>query len=729
MKMPDHDAALQGSSKRNTLNQLLVLLCLTGFAITEPVLTILGANPEIFFFHDVESRTLITVYALIVAFFPALLLWIMTVAVAWIHSGLGRALHCIFVGMLGGLWLIQLLKWRLGIDIPEVLTILALLGAAVFVFAYVKWPVVKSWLNVAAIAPFVVVGVFLLSSESGSLMRTVESGTPFVRSDANLPPVLFILLDEFPTMGLLDETQQIDKVRFPNLAELADNSTWYRHYTVLYDNTVHSVPSILTGNEPQPLSPSFANFPGNLFSLLAPTHHLTVFETLTGLCGLPQCSQSAPDAVIERPAPQMRKLFEKTARLWLRQVSPTDTGESSLDDFQETISITGDRSREPKGTPDVAVSASAQNEGFVLKRNETLEKFEKLPLFERMEFFMDTFVPDKAALYFIHLQLPHVPWRYYGNGKPYLTSTWTLDAAHLNQQSEWFNRLKEYRFLMQAQYVDQLLGEVFSRLKSEGMWDDLLVIVTADHGRSFKPGQESRKLDATSIDGVAYVPLFVKRPHQESGRIDDSNLMTYDLVPTIADVLGVDIPWSTSGLPAGHEKIAERGDVKEAFFRRNDNAKTAAGRFGIKQTFSDRENFPQYTSRWIGTLPGSGDPLLPLNISLELDNYLGRSPDEFDLVPGGHATISELSSLQHLPVKKWPPGLVIGHLNFESRGEKVLVAINGNFVTGSPLIEFDDVRNSFIAMLPQGVLVRGRENDIGVYLVNDNGLSKLELSD
>jgi hypothetical protein len=43
------------------------------------------------------------------------------------------------------------------------------------------------------------------------------------------------------------------------------------------------------------------------------------------------------------------------------------------------------------------------------------------------------------------------------------------------------------------------------------------------------------------------VPLFVKYPGQRRGRIDARDAQTIDIVPTIADVLGVKVPWRLDG--------------------------------------------------------------------------------------------------------------------------------------------------------------------------------------
>jgi hypothetical protein len=57
---------------------------------------------------------------------------------------------------------------------------------------------------------------------------------------------------------------------------------------------------------------------------------------------------------------------------------------------------------------------------------------------------------------------------------------------------------------------------------------------------------------------VLRIPLFVKAPNQHQGRIDDRNIETIDLLPTIADQLGFEIPWETHGCSAFDPACAER---------------------------------------------------------------------------------------------------------------------------------------------------------------------------
>ena len=86
------------------------------------------------------------------------------------------------------------------------------------------------------------------------------------------------------------------------------------------------------------------------------------------------------------------------------------------------------------------------------------------------------------------------------------------------------------------------------RLKSVGLYDQALFIVTADHGASIEPNGYMRNVVASNLADIAAVPLFVKYPGQRRGKIDDRDAKTIDIVPTIADVLGVRIPWHVDGV-------------------------------------------------------------------------------------------------------------------------------------------------------------------------------------
>src|SRR4030095_13255148 len=90
------------------------------------------------------------------------------------------------------------------------------------------------------------------------------------------------------------------------------------------------------------------------------------------------------------------------------------------------------------------------------------------------------------------------------------------------------------RHLAQVGYVDHLLGDLMKRLRQFGMYDNALVIVTSDHGASYREGRLRRQpQEGRNISDILPVPLFVKLPGQKSGEVVDRFVETVDILPTI----------------------------------------------------------------------------------------------------------------------------------------------------------------------------------------------------
>ena len=88
-------------------------------------------------------------------------------------------------------------------------------------------------------------------------------------------------------------------------------------------------------------------------------------------------------------------------------------------------------------------------------------------------------------------------------------------------------------------------------------------MVAGDHGQALSPGAPLRGLAPSQYEQLAWTPMIVKTPHQDEGVIDDSNVWSTDLVPTIADELGVDLPWEADGVPADRATRRRDPDDKQ----------------------------------------------------------------------------------------------------------------------------------------------------------------------
>lgn len=77
--------------------------------------------------------------------------------------------------------------------------------------------------------------------------------------------------------------------------------------------------------------------------------------------------------------------------------------------------------------------------------------------------------------------------------------------------------------------LDTGVGSLIKSLKATGHWDDTLIIYTSDNGPPF-PGGKTNLYDA----GLR-VPLIIRDPEQEHGRVSRSLVSLLDVAPTILD--------------------------------------------------------------------------------------------------------------------------------------------------------------------------------------------------
>lgn len=103
-------------------------------------------------------------------------------------------------------------------------------------------------------------------------------------------------------------------------------------------------------------------------------------------------------------------------------------------------------------------------------------------------------------------------------------------------------------------YNDRQFGRLLERLRSEGLYDDTLVILLSDHGESFGDHTSFLGLPIVGHNGVAYeevirVPLLIKYPDgRHAGERVDELTQILDVYPTIADVCGVETPDAAEGV-------------------------------------------------------------------------------------------------------------------------------------------------------------------------------------
>jgi arylsulfatase A-like enzyme len=99
-------------------------------------------------------------------------------------------------------------------------------------------------------------------------------------------------------------------------------------------------------------------------------------------------------------------------------------------------------------------------------------------------------------------------------------------------------------------YVDSQVKRLLEGLKTAGLYDNTLVIVTSDHGEAL--GERSALGHPVSVhQELVHVPLLIKYPKSTaavSGQQVDAYASGVDLLPTVLDVAGIPIPANLQGV-------------------------------------------------------------------------------------------------------------------------------------------------------------------------------------
>lgn len=541
-RIPSSDVGAHHAGRGPQVRGFVELFALCGFAIAQPLLDIFGRSSEQFIFRNAASVD-IWCFALVVVVAPPTALWLLESAIGFVAPRARALTH---------LALVAILVWAFTVQATRNLVsgvVLMLVAGAAGVGAAVlrdRVPAVRLWLSYAALAPLVFLGLFLFSSETSRLVfadepRAAEAGI------GDPAPVVMVVLDELPLTAVMTSDGEIDAELLPNLAEFANGATWFRNTTAVSSSTWYAVPSIVTGRYPESgTAPVAADHPESLFTLLGDAYELNVTESVTRLCPTTLCTRRFDDEV------QRSELYGDALAVMAARLSWSGASGDPVAGLVES----------PEEVEEAGEQVSGADAGT---DEEPFDDFE-LDQPERFRPLLET-SGDGPTLDYLHILLPHVPYRYVPSGVRYPGPD--PDIGRIGDDWDDQSRpttLGRQRLQLQLGYVDALLGELFESLRDQSRYDESLIVITADHGIGFRPGGpirgiEGQELTDEDLAGLAWVPLLVKTPGQSGGEVSDANVETVDILPTIADELDVELPWPVDGRSA-FGPVRGRGTTK-----------------------------------------------------------------------------------------------------------------------------------------------------------------------
>jgi hypothetical protein len=666
--------------------RLTVLSC---FALAEPLLDILGRNPEFFSVRRSTSAQIV-LFALFIVFVPPAVLLAAELLVRVFSRRAADLLHVFFVAALVAVIVLHALTNRVSMSGVSALVLAAAVGV-LGALLYRRSAPVGSFLTVLVPVPFIFLALFLFDSDASKLVFVKH---PHVAEHTihSTTPVVLIVFDEFDPIALMNRDEGIDAARYPNFAALARQSTWYHSATTVQWLTEQAVPALLTGILPpkgHQLLPIYADHPNNVFTLLGGSYRVRAVESLTQLCPQSLCKEvrgASPSAVTDTTG----SLANDAGIVYLHLLLP-----------------------EPYSEEIPAISDSWGNFGKAEAQEKQQAAGPLEPCGRNVCRFASTFSrAGKPTLYVLHSLLPHVPYLYLPSGRRYGVQAPLLRGIDHNvPQGDWPAIQGYQRFLLQSEYTDRALGLLVRRLKAKGIFDRALVIVTADHGVSYRTGEPRRKPTPGNLQDIAFMPLFVKLPHQHTGRVDNGFAQTIDIVPTIARVLGARIPWHVDGKPLVGRQLARDGTV--AVRLGNGTVQTAR----LSKLLARRHQALLRQISIFGSTPAS-----ILRIGPDA-NLIGQPLSRLPVEPSENAGVDldgrELLNVVDKRTDLLPTWIQGGLTGEHEQNEEIAIAVNGRIAAMTRTFQGVD-GTGFGGMVPESALRNGK-NAVTILVVRHEG--------
>jgi len=396
----------------------------------------------------------------------------------------------------------------------------------------------------------------------GMLFSTVGSRNSHLntRSDLNLPNIILIVLDAMTAENL--SIYGYHRETTPNFKRFANQAIVYHSHYSAGNYTVPGTASLLTGM--YPWTHRAINLSGlvardlvdcNVFTTLGQKYHTFAYSQNIAVNFIMNQFAGSIETYL---SPGKYSVAEQV--LGQHFSNDISNANRSFEDF-----LTVDDS-----VPGSLLIGSLNN--FVFRRKEAIAQanakdypdglpgINSLPVVFRLRDVFEGVWSEISQLNspffaYFHLWAPHSPYRpteeftgiFKNNWKPEKKAPHILGSgvpqSHLNIRRLYYD---EY-----IANIDAEFGVLFDKLKQEHVLDNSYVILTSDHGESFERGVDGH-ITPLLYEPLVHIPLIISAPGQRERLDIFSPTSSVDVLPTLLNLSGVQVPqWCEGQLLPG----------------------------------------------------------------------------------------------------------------------------------------------------------------------------------
>jgi arylsulfatase A-like enzyme len=162
---------------------------------------------------------------------------------------------------------------------------------------------------------------------------------------------------------------------------------------------------------------------------------------------------------------------------------------------------------------------------------------------------------DKPFFLYLHYLDPHDPYK-----PPKEFAKFFKEKLKVGNYSE-ADQKRLMRYDGEIRYLDGQIGLLLNYLKTKGLYNNSLIIFTADHGEQFNEHGDLGH-GYQLFNEEIHVPLIFKLPKNSKFGINDEKVSLIDIFPTVLDILGFKTVEGLQGISLlDSKKITDRKGV------------------------------------------------------------------------------------------------------------------------------------------------------------------------
>jgi len=153
------------------------------------------------------------------------------------------------------------------------------------------------------------------------------------------------------------------------------------------------------------------------------------------------------------------------------------------------------------------------------------------------------------------------------------------EEPYLGSAGYFPNRYPRAAYAAMVSYLDQQVGEIVQKLKDLGLYENTLIIFTSDNGPTYNGGTDSPFFDSAkpfkseygwgkgfTHEGGIRVPMIASWEGKIApGSTSDLISAFWDVMPTLAEIAGVEAPTDIDGISFLPELLGQNGQKQHEF--------------------------------------------------------------------------------------------------------------------------------------------------------------------